>query len=195
MGRPRGLVAAPGGRGMLGPAPRLTPPLVVIEAANPDAQAHLRHALEAARARGWQAVPGFLSARPRSVCHGVVAANADAVLALRAALAGSGVVAIASGPRETIDRLIDDLRRFGPVDHVTADVPARAGIDDDLRRLLRFLADGLTLGEAATELGLSRRTADRRLDAARRLLGAERTAEAIARARQLGWFDAVATSD
>jgi hypothetical protein len=43
-----------------------------------------------------------------------------------------------------------------------------------------------TLGEAAAELGLSRRTADRRLAAARAMLGVATTAEALVafRARQ-----------
>jgi len=62
-------------------------------------------------------------------------------------------------------------------------------VSDEWRHLLRLLADGWTLGEAASELGLSRRTADRRLDAARRELGTATTAEAVARARRLGWLE------
>jgi DNA-binding CsgD family transcriptional regulator len=53
---------------------------------------------------------------------------------------------------------------------------------------LSLLSDGFTLGEASARLGISRRTADRRLADARRALGAERTAEAVARARQAGWL-------
>ena len=172
-----------------------TPPLIVIEAANPAADAHVRRALDSVRAAGWRPNPGWIAPRGRVACHGVVASNADAVLALRAAIGGAGLVIVATTTRETIDRLVDDLRRLGPVEHVTADVPARAAIDEDQRRLLRLLADGWTLGEAAAELGLARRTADRRLDAARRTLGVERTAEALARARQLGWFDALGAPD
>jgi DNA-binding NarL/FixJ family response regulator len=171
------------------------PPFVVIEHANPAADAHLRHALDAARAGGWQPVAGWLAPRGPVACHGVIASDVDAVLALRAAVDGAGIVIVAKASRETIDRLVDDLRRLGPVEHVTADVPVPLGVDEDQRRLLRLLADGWTLGEAAGELGLSRRTADRRLDAARHALGAERTAEALARARRLGWFDGIGGPD
>src|SRR4051812_49694623 len=171
-----------------------TPPLVVVESANPAADAHVRHALATARAAGWQAVAGWLAPRGRVVCHGVVATDDDAVLALRAALGGAGVVILAQTSRQTTDRLVDNLRRLGSVEHLTIDVAPRATVDADARRLLGLLADGLTLGEAAVELGLSRRTADRRLDAARRLLGADRTAEAVDRARRLGWFDATGAS-
>ena len=172
-----------------------TPPFVVIEAANPAADAHLWHALDAARNGGWQPVAGFLAPRGRVACHGTVASDADAVLALRAAVGGTGVVIVATTARETTDRLVDDLRRLGRVRHVTADVPAPVEVDDEQRRLLGLLAHGSTLGEAATELGLSRRTADRRLDAARRALGADRTADALVRARQLGWFDGIGAAD
>ncbi|MFN8630927.1 MAG: helix-turn-helix domain-containing protein [Chloroflexota bacterium] len=167
----------------------VTPTFVVIEAANAAADAHFRRAIDAARAAGWQPVPGWLGGRGRVACFGEVATDAEAVLALRAAVGGSSIIVLAQIPRETIDRLVDDLRRLGPVRHLTADVPAPAAIDEEQRSLLRLLADGLTLGEAASELGLSRRTADRRLSAARRALGAERTAEALARARRLDWFE------
>jgi DNA-binding NarL/FixJ family response regulator len=166
----------------------MTAPLVVIESANPAADAHARRAIDAAEAAGWQPVVGWLARRGRVVCHGAVASDADAILALRAAVDGAGVVIIAAAPRETVDRLVDDLRRLGPVEHLTADVPAPVVIDREQRRLLGLLAEGWTLGEAAAELGWSRRTADRRLEAARQILGADRTADALARARRLGWF-------
>lgn len=171
------------------------PSFVVIEATNPAAEAHLRRALDAARLSGWQTVAGWLAPRGRVTCHGAVASDADAVLALRAAVGGAGLVVVARTTRSTIDRLVDDLRRFGEVEHVTADVPPPPAVDEQQRRLLGLLAEGWTLGEAAAELGLARRTADRRLDAARRALGAERTADALARARQLGWLDPIGASD
>src|SRR3954447_3586596 len=170
------------------------PPCVVIESANPAAVVHLRRALEAASAAGWQPVAGLLATRRRVVGHGRLTSDADAVLALRAAVGGAGLVIIAATSRETSDRLIDDLRRLGPVEHVTADVAPAPAVDAEQRRLLALLAEGLTLGEAAAELGLSRRTADRRLDAARQVLGVARTAEALAKARQLGWFDPAGAS-
>lgn len=173
----------------------MAPPLVVIESANPAADAHARRALAAAQAAGWQPIGGWLAPRGRYICHGPVATDADAVNALRAAVGGAGVVIVAEAPRHTIDRLVDDLRRLGPVEHLTADVPAPAVVDREHRRLLALLAEGLTLGETAAELGLSRRTADRRLGAARRALGAGTTAEALASARRLGWLDPIGASD
>lgn len=62
------------------------------------------------------------------------------------------------------------------------------GIRDDARSILARIAAGGTLGAIAGELGLSRRTADRRLAEARAALGAERTTEAVARAQRLGWL-------
>ncbi len=161
-------------------------PLVVIEAANPDAAAHRRAALDAASRDGWEPWAGWLPPRGRVVCHGEIAAEGDAVAALRAVMAGAGIVAVVNGRRETIDRLIDDLRRLGPVDHRTVDVAPPLALDPDQVGILRYLADGWTLGEAASALQLSRRTADRRLAQARVALGVERTAEAIARAKRLG---------
>jgi DNA-binding NarL/FixJ family response regulator len=69
-------------------------------------------------------------------------------------------------------------------------VPAPIRLEPQQRALLALLAEGLTLGEAAWQLGLPRRTADRRLADARRALGTDRTAEAIARAKRLGWLGA-----
>jgi len=175
-------------------APDATP-RVVIEAANPAADAHVRQALEAARSAGWVAVAGWLQPRGPIVCHGLVTSDADAVQALRAAVEGAGVVILARAERQTIDRLVDDLRRLGPVSHVTADAAGPAAVAPERRRLIQLLADGWTLGEAAAELGLSRRTADRRLDDARRALGTETTAEAVAQARRLGWLDMPSTAE
>ena len=64
----------------------------------------------------------------------------------------------------------------------------RPAIDDDARAILARIATGRTLGAIARELGLSRRTADRRLADARAALGVERTTEAVARAQRFGWL-------
>ena len=64
----------------------------------------------------------------------------------------------------------------------------RHSLDPDELGILRLLGDGWRLGDVAAELGLSRRTADRRLATARRELGVERTVAAVARASQLGWL-------
>ena len=151
-------------------------PLIVVEAS----ERTLSKALDEvgrSRARlvaGWRQDPGV-------VCTGVVRDAGDAAEALLAAVAGAGLVVHAVAERDVIDRLVDDLRRLGPVDHRTSEPEPGPGWDltDEERRLLDLLADGLTLGAAARHLNLSRRTADRRLASARSKLGVASSAEAI----------------
>ncbi len=161
-------------------------PLIIIE--GPDVA--LEQALREATVAGWVVEPGFHGPfRPgRIVRSGTIAVAADAEAALLAALAGQGIAARAVAERDIIDRLVDDLRRLGPVEHRLGDPPTDPDISPDARAILGLLAEGHSLGEAATILGLRRRTADRRLAEGRRALGVERTTEAIARARRLGWL-------
>jgi DNA-binding CsgD family transcriptional regulator len=77
-----------------------------------------------------------------------------------------------------IDRLCSDLRTFGRIEH-RLERRRRPALTVEQRELLALLADGLSLGDAAQRLHLSRRTADRRLAAARATLGASTTAEAV----------------
>lgn len=109
----------------------------------------------------------------------VVRDAAEAAQALLAAVGGAGVIVHALAERDVTDRLVDDLRRLGPVDHRTGEPPPGPGLTADERRLLDALGQGKTLGEAAAELHLSRRSADRRLAAAREKLGVGTTAEAV----------------
>lgn len=112
------------------------------------------------------------------------AAATDAVLA---AVAGRDLVVHAVAPREVIDQLCDDLTRLGDLDHRIGAVPAsEPDLSADERALLAQLLAGRTLGEAARALHLSRRTADRRLAAARRALGTTSTSEALVLARRNG---------
>jgi DNA-binding NarL/FixJ family response regulator len=119
---------------------------------------------------------------------GAVRTAADASAALLAVLDGAGVVIHASASPEIVDRLVDDLRHIGAVDHRR--VPRGAGpqIGQEALQLLALLAAGRTLGDAASSMGLSRRTADRRLAEARDALGVGRTVEAVSHARRLGWI-------
>jgi len=119
---------------------------------------------------------------------GVVDSHDAAASALLAALGGSGLVVHAIADRSVIDRLVDDLRRLAPVDHRIGEPAMGPAIGSEARAILGLLAEGHSLGEAADLLGLPRRTADRRLAEGRRALGVERTTEAIARARRLGWL-------
>jgi DNA-binding NarL/FixJ family response regulator len=122
------------------------------------------------------------------VCAGVVDGPDAAARALLAAISGAGLILETTADRATVDRLVDDLRRLGPVDHRVGEPAAGPNLDPEARAILGLLAEGHSLGEAANLLGLARRTADRRLAAARATFGVERTTEAIAQARRLGWF-------
>jgi len=133
--------------------------------------------------------------RPNEIRTGVVASAADAEAALLAALGGAGLILRATGGRDVIDRLVDDLRRLGPVDHRIGEAATAESLSPTARAILGLLAEGHSLREAATILDLSRRTADRRLAEGRRVLGVERTTEAIARARRLGWLARDARTD
>lgn len=162
------------------------PPLVVVE--GPDV-AH-EYAVQELTAGGWTIVAGFAppTRAGRSVRSGQIAERPDAEAALLIALGGEGLVVHARAPRDVIDRLVDDLRRLGPVDHRIGEPDAAPAIPQEARAILGLLAEGHSLGEAASILGLSRRTADRRLSEGRQALGVERTTEAIARAKRLGWL-------
>jgi DNA-binding CsgD family transcriptional regulator len=163
------------------------PPLIVLEA---SPVAATREA-ERLRAAGWVVVNGIggLTPRGRPIVRAVgVSSAAEAADALLAAIDGAGLIVVATADRATIDRLVDDLRRLGPVDHRIGEPDSAPLLDPDAKAILGLLAEGHSLGEAAALLGIARRTADRRLAAAREALGASRTTEAIARARRLGWF-------
>ena len=162
------------------------PPVIVVE----QSQDLLRAALAELKAAGWNLTAGFGTPPPlsaRGVRYGTVASSREAAAALLVVLGGSGLVIDARMDWAVLDQLLEDLRHLGPVEHrrVLAPIPP---ITDDGRLILGLLAEGMTLGEAAAELEIPRRTADRRLAAARRILGVERTSEAVARARRLGWI-------
>lgn len=142
-------------------------------------------------AAGAEVVDGFrqpVRTVRQIVRRGTVASPTDAADALLAALDGAGLLVHATADRTTIDRLVDDLRRLGPVEHRIVEGDDEPDVPEEARALLGLLAEGHSLGEAAAILGLARRTADRRLAEARRALGTERTTEAIARANRLGWL-------
>ncbi len=155
-------------------------PLIVVE----GAEVAFFDAVEDAREGGWTIVSGWRNARDGVVCTGLVASSEDAAAALLAVVAGAGVVVHGQAGRETLDRLCDDLRRLGTLDHRTADRPPRPRLTRQQRELVDLLLQGRTLGEAARTLHLSRRTADRRLAAVRSLLRVGTTAEALVKLRR-----------
>jgi DNA-binding CsgD family transcriptional regulator len=155
-------------------------PLIVIEGRPADVQRRLGDVTAGLRRRGWDVVRGWAAplTGDRVVCSGRIATTTDARRALLAAVSGAGLVAGAVTDRTTVDRFLDDLRRLGPVDHV---VLAASGspLSERQRALLARLAEGLTVGDAAAELGIARRTADRHLALARRALNVATNAEAV----------------
>lgn len=159
----------------------MTLPFVVVEA-GPAVLADARADL---RAVGWQVVDR-LDEGPRAgglVLALPVADEDAAAVALFSAIEGVGLLVDAStAERRVVDRLCDDLRRIGHLDHrVSASGPL---LDEEERAVMDLLAGGSTLGAAATALHLSRRSADRRLASARTKLGASATGAAIAAYRR-----------
>jgi DNA-binding NarL/FixJ family response regulator len=132
------------------------------------------------RAGGARIVEGWAQPRPGIVCAGAVASAADAEAVVLAAVAGGGVVVDAHADREVVDRLCSDLRAIGALDHRLERSTRGPQLTREQRELLTLLGGGASLGEAARRLHLSRRTADRRLAAARATLGTSTTAETLA---------------
>ena len=149
-------------------------------------------AREAARqaAAGTTVEPGFDRLVPLTrptVRHGIVAGERDAAGAVLAAIAGYGLIVELRVDGVVRDRLLDDLRHAGPLEvHTVEAMPP--DLDDESLALLRSIAAGETLGDAAARLGISRRTADRRLATIRETLGVQRTVEAVAIAGRAGWL-------
>lgn len=113
---------------------------------------------------------------PRALaCPIEVDAHAMGEAALLAAVRNVAVVIRLEGSDRHRGAFIDELARVADVE----DGAALAQLTDEQRALLRLLAQGRSITEAAEAVGLSRRTAHRRLDAARRALGVKSVTEAI----------------
>lgn len=155
---------------------------VVLEGTDPG-DAH--RAAQAARTRGLTVVPGWdPAAGPAAVCIGIVSADDDAAAAVLAAVSGAELVVSARASREVVDRLCEDLRRLGEVDHRVG--AGSNSLDPDDEYLLALLLGGTDLGHAARALHISRRTADRRLARARAALGVTSTPAALREAARRG---------
>jgi DNA-binding NarL/FixJ family response regulator len=127
---------------------------------------------------------GFAPADParRGVtCVGPLSGEEDERAALVAAAYGARLIALVD-PTEISPGFLEDLGRLGRVEWREQTPCSVLGAEE--RSLLEHLAAGLSLAEAARRLHLSRRTADRRLRAARQALGAASTAEALVRLRR-----------
>jgi hypothetical protein len=161
------------------------PPYVIVAAACAAAD----EIVSRIRGGGWSVLHGWSlssrpwNARPRGVvCVGPLRARSDAEAALLAAARGAGIVAVAYADQDLVERFYEDLSRFGRVEFRARD-PAPDPVEAlgvDQRRLLELLAAGMSVGDSARAIFVSRRTADRRLAAARRTIGVGTTAEAVA---------------
>jgi DNA-binding CsgD family transcriptional regulator len=166
-------------------------PLVLVPAdeGSEPALASVRARL---RASGWQIVAG-LATRPagdRMVLEGRVTTDDEAASAVLAAIDGYGLIVPVTLDGASLHRLEDDLRRLGTLEIVSGEPSAETHAPDPPGlAILTMLARGHTLGEAANALGISRRTADRRLAAAKAALGADRTTEAVAVAARRGLLE------
>jgi DNA-binding CsgD family transcriptional regulator len=156
------------------------PPLIVVSGSAGAAGGTVRALLTRTRAAGWTIVRGWAAPmrRDRVVCTGHVSSADDARRALLAAIGGAGLVIVERLDPETLDRFLDDLRRLGQVRHLSLDGTPIV-LSSQQRELLTLIGEGLTVSEAATELGLTTRTAERRIESARRILGVRSTAEAV----------------
>jgi DNA-binding CsgD family transcriptional regulator len=165
----------------------MTAPLLVVG----GAQA-LAEAADDVRLRGWRLVEGWDGTEQAGdvVRYGAVTEAADVARVVLAMVSGAGVLAETTDPRWA-EQLVDDLRRAGRVEHRSPSY-GWVVLHPEERRLLDLLGDGLSLGEAAARLHLARRTADRRLSAARQRLGVSSNGAAVAvRRRRLGAIPAV----
>ena len=117
----------------------------------------------------------------------VVVSESDVTAAVLDAVQGRSVIASVADGDPLFDALYSDLRRVGsgevrrsPVVSALAPLPA------ECEELLALLAAGQSLGAAAAQLHISRRTADRRVSQARDLLGVRTTVEAVVAYRDSG---------
>ena len=130
-------------------------------------------------------LPGepFDLAGERLLCAGKVTTPDEAVAAVVAAVRGTGLIVAVDLPGEEAAGFLADLARIGPVVRPRTAPAAAPQLSPEHRRLLDLLAGGATVPEAARELYLSVRTAERRIGEIRRTLGVRTTAEAVIAAR------------
>ena len=119
------------------------------------------------------------------VCVLTIADESAAALATLAASRGVPLVLAVLPSDPTTAALLEELRRVTTVSDVRTPTHDLARLTDDQRAIVRGLAAGDTLTSIASELGMSRRTATRRLREARDALGVTTTVEALLLMRDL----------
>jgi DNA-binding NarL/FixJ family response regulator len=136
-------------------------------------------ALHTRGAVGLDDVPGRPYLLAGTTVCAVVEDSETAAAVLQVLARGADVVAQLTLPDASA--FLDSVRRVAAVP-----APSSPVLDGDQRALLDLLARGHTAGDAARRLGMSLRTAHRRLGGARAVLGATSNAEAIARLGRAG---------
>lgn len=111
-------------------------------------------------------------------CSVEVDGDEGAQTALLAAVRNVALVIRVAGPDRDRAAFLDQLTRVADVRTAGC-----AQLTAEQRALLGLVAAGRSIAEAADAVGVSRRTAHRRLDAARRALGVETVTEAVLLAR------------
>jgi len=208
----------------------MTPPIIVVHE-----ETALRVARAEVEAEGWQVHEGFVpraasgtvgrpsggpvvpstvslgTDSPGTVLLGTIDDEDSASAALIGLVRGHGVLALLAARDDVAARFLDDLLRFGRIDHRPETSSAAANVDlggvdsggvdpggvgDDRIAvqavdldLLRLLGDGSTVTQASKALHISRRTANRRLIALRQAYGVATTAQLVSRSRSLGVID------
>jgi len=145
--------------------------------------AELAAAVEELRLEGWRVHRGFALpdepwelAESRLVLAGEVAGEADARAALLGAVRGAGLAVRLDRGRPWAETFLADLARLDD----PAPVPAPADpLTAEQRQILDLLAGGASIAQAARQLFVSLRTANRRVAAARTALGVTTTREAV----------------
>jgi DNA-binding NarL/FixJ family response regulator len=153
-------------------------PTVVLAADDPAETARVLYERHRATALDDLPAKPFALAREGLLAYATLRDEHDCEAALVALARGVDLVVSVAVPEPHRAAFLDDLARAADV--VAADrrdVSTRLSADQVA--LLEGLADGRTLTDMASALGLSRRTATRRVAEARRILGAETTVEAF----------------
>lgn len=159
-------------------------PLIVLEHEDDDL---FRSTVAEVTAAGWNRVEDFetapqewdVSAR-RIVYTGYIEEPADVSAALLLVARGAGLVAVLRCDARTRRSFLHDLRRVGLIElRSEDDISPILKLTEEQLALIEYLATGSTVGQAATRINRSRRTADRLLAAAREALNVTSNAEAV----------------
>jgi len=158
----------------------MTPPRLVL-----DAGADLAVTARDLGAAGWRVHRGFAVpdnpwdlAASRLVLAGDVVGEADAQAALLAAVRGAGLAVRLDRGRPWAAAFLADLARLD-AEPVGTEGTTAGPLTPEQRQILDLLAGGASIAQAARQLFLSLRTANRRVATARDALGVTSTREAV----------------